>query len=862
MLSLDMVRGGRAGFAGAFAALFLGVTLVSTTALVFASAGPRVPARYAGAAVLVRAPAAVQGDGSFLADRPWPPETVRLLTDRLKAVPGVAAAVPDRFFYAQPVIDGRPDPSRTEGRPWSSAALASHRLVSGSPPAGDREVVVGRALGLASGSPVTLLTAAGPVPYVVSGVVHSTVSGTVSSTVSGAVDGPDLYLGDAAAARLSGGVRVIGLITAPGADLAAVGAAARTAVGGLGEVLPGDSRAALETKADARTRWIGTQVLTAMASLSGFAVVFVVASTFAFGVMRRRRDLGLLRAVGATPRQIRRMVRGEALVVGVAAALAGVAAGAALAPVSGDLLVAAGFEPPGFSVRITAWPLAAAFGGGLVVALLGTWSAARRAARTSPLEALREAAADRRPMTRTRLLLGSAFTAAGIAVAVAVAGTRPDGIVTLALLAAMALIAGIALLAPMVLPPVVRALLWPLSRTRGAAWTLVREGSLAGIRRTASTTAPVLITVGFAVLVTGMVQTTAGAFALGRTSAVRAQAVVVPADGVPGLSDAVVTAVTTDATDATDGGTADGATGGAADGDGAGGAPLPATVHPDGMPPQAALGVTALETGRSPAGPGDPRAGTDSPDEAVRGRETGGLREDREVSGGPGTVVVARRVAAERDWRAGDTIRLTFEDGRAESLRVAAVADGAPAAFLLPRGVVRAHDPSALTPEILLPGPAPGADRLGPLGARALGPAAYAAGSRDEDDRLVWLFTLVLVGTSVGYTGIAVANTLFMAASGRVREFRVLRASGATPRQVLGVVAAESALVTAMGSLLGAAVALPALLGIRSGLSGQVGAPVPLIVPWPAVLGVVGACLVLAVAAGVLPALGAVRRAR
>ncbi|MGW0065016.1 ABC transporter permease [Streptosporangium sandarakinum] len=837
MLSLDMVRGGRSGFAGAFVALFLGVALVSMTALVFASAGPRVPARYAGTAVLVRAPAAVQADGSFLADRPWPPETVRLLTDRLKAVPGVVAAVPDRSFYAQPVIGGRPDPGRLEGRPWSSAALAPHRLVSGSPPSGDREVVVEHALGLAPGSAVTLLTAAGPVPY----------------AVSGTADGPGLYLGDAAAARLSGGVRVIGLRTAPGADLAAVEAAARTATGNLGEVLSGGARTALETKADARTRWIGTQVLTAMASLSGFAVVFVVASTFAFGVMRRRRDLGLLRAVGATPRQVRRMVRGEALAVGVAAALAGVAAGIVLAPVFGDLLVTAGFEPSGFSVRITAWPPAAAFGGGLVVALLGTWTAARRAARTSPLEALREAGADRRPMTRARLLLGSAFTAAGIAVAVAVAGTRPEETVTLALLAAMALTVGIALLAPAVLPPVVRALLWPPSRARGATWTLVREGSLAAIRRTASTTAPVLLTVGFAVLVTGMVQTTAGAFALGRTAVVRAEAVVVPADGVPGLSDAVVAAA---------GGTAGRVTGDTADGGAgstAGGVPLPTTVHPDGMPPQAALGTAAWEAGGSG---GAPRAGTDSPGEAGRARKAGDLPEGREGSGGPGTVVVARWVAAERGWRAGDTIRLTFEDGRAESLRVAAVAGDAPAAFLLPRDVVRAHDPSALTPEILLPGPAPGADRLGPLGAGALGPAAYAASSRDEDDRLVWLFTLVLVGTAVGYTGVAVANTLFMAASGRVREFRVLRASGATPRQVLGVVAAESALVTVMGSLLGAAVALPALLGIRSGLSRQVGASVPLIVPWPAVLGVVGACLVLAVVAGVLSVLGAARRAR
>jgi putative ABC transport system permease protein len=66
--------------------------------------------------------------------------------------------------------------------------------------------------------------------------------------------------------------------------------------------------------------------------------------------------------------------------------------------------------------------------------------------------------------------------------------------------------------------------------------------------------------------------------------------------------------------------------------------------------------------------------------------------------------------------------------------------------------------------------------------------------------------------------------------------------------------------VVALGSLLGAFVALPSLLGIRAGLSGTLGVPVELVVPWAPASGAVAAVLVAAVAAGVLPARVALRR--
>ncbi|GGO15648.1 ABC transporter permease [Microbispora bryophytorum] len=778
MLSPSLLRsllhGRWTGLAGTFVALCLGAAVLTASALLLTSAGPRVPARYAAAPLLVRTPG-TPGDGNaFAENRPWSPETVEALVRALTSVPGVAAAVPDRAFYAQAVVRGGPAGAH-EARGWSTAALAPHRLVAGRPPVRAGEVVLDRALGLAPGSPVTLLTAGGPAPY----------------TVSGLADGPGPYVSDGEAARLGGGVRVIGLLTRPGFDRAAVGAAVRAAVGdaarrvagGSGQVLAGPDRAAAEPAADARTRWIGMQVLTAMALLGGFVSVFVVASTFAFRVTQRRREFGLLRAVGATPRQVRLIVYGEALAVGAAAAAAGALLGAVVAPAVGGVLVAAGFEPASFGVRPAPLPVAGAVAAGIAAGLLGAWSASGRAARVRPLEALRDHAAGGTPMTRVRWVAGVVSLAGGLALAAASGSAAEDALVNDVLLAAMALIAGLTLLAPVVLPALVRVLSWPISRP--AVGMLAARSAMTAVRRTAATAAPVLLTVGFAVLVTGMVRTTAAAYTAGRAADVSAAAVLVP-DGAPGLSDAALAAASAPAAIT---------------------APLPTTVYGDRP-------LTAL-------GDGD-LAG----DEAA----------------------VAEWVARDHGWRKGDVVPLTFEDGRAVRLRIAAVLPGAPAEVLVARDTVRAHDPSALTPEAYVSRPA---GMVFP-GARTVSVADRAAGDQAEEDRLVWLFTLLLVGVSAGYSGLAIVNTQVMAASARAREFAVLRLSGATRRQATAAAAAEAALVTGIGSLLGLAVAVPALLAMRAGLAQKSGADVPLVVPWPTVAAVVAACLVLAAGASAI----------
>ncbi|MEU3732053.1 ABC transporter permease [Streptomyces sp. NPDC033538] len=867
MIGPATVRERWPAFLGSFVAVAVGVAMVAMSALVLLSDGARVPDRLAGAPVLVRSPAGAPAGGVFVENPPWSPERAERLRRELAGLPGVAAAVADRSFYAQATGTEQREGER-QGHPWSAAALASYGLSAGRAPATADEIVVDESLGHAPGETVTVLTARGPQRF----------------RVSGTTDGPGYHVTDRRAAELSGGVRTIGLLLDPGADSGRVETAVRRAVGGDGTVLTGAARDALAPKRDEMTRWIGGQVLTAMALLSAFVTVFVVASAFAFTVAQRRREFGLLRTIGATPRQVRRMVYGEALVVGAAGAAVGALLGAVLAPALTGLLVDAGFQPAGFEVRLRWWVPAGAFAVGPVVALLGAGAASRRASRVRPLEAMREAVVDSRPMTRRRWITGLAATALGAACSVGTAFSGADGMVLLTLGTAMGLTTGLTLLLPALVGPVIGALTRPLTRRPGATALLVRENMITAVRRTAATVAPVLATVAFAVLITSSVQTTRSADIAQRAAAVRAEAAVVPR-GTPGLSDAAVARVEGTAPLSTtvyggDGRAALSAAGVTADFGRAYGVPVPrdgtAGVGADGTTGDAAgdaaADATADTTGDAAADTTGDAAGDATADAA--GHATGDGADALAVtaaasvssSASPaadGTAVVTAAVAAAHGWREGRTAEVTFEDGRTSHLRVGAVVDDSavPYQLLLPRDLVRAHDPSALADVAYRTGPAP-ARLPGTLGAEEVSVEAYAASDDAEEERLVRIFTLILVAMSAGYTAIAVASTLLTATTGRVRDLRVLRLTGATSRQILRALAAETCCVVALGAALGLAVAAPALLGTVHGLREEAGLPVEPQVAWPWLAGTVAACLLLGSAATVLPARAALRRMR
>jgi putative ABC transport system permease protein len=201
VISLATARERWTSFLGSFVAVALGVAVVTMSALVLLSDGTGVPQRLAGAPVLVRSPAGAPTAGVFTENPPWAPERAEELRRELGRLPGVAAAVADRSFYAQ-APGGDQRPGERQGHPWSAAALAAYGLSTGRPPAADGEIVVDDSLGHRPGEPLTVLTARGPQRF----------------SVSGTVDGPGYYVTDRLAAELAGGVRTIGLVLEPGTD--------------------------------------------------------------------------------------------------------------------------------------------------------------------------------------------------------------------------------------------------------------------------------------------------------------------------------------------------------------------------------------------------------------------------------------------------------------------------------------------------------------------------------------------------------------------------------------------------------------------------------------------------------------------
>lgn len=720
-LALHSVRGRAWAFAGSFAALLLGVAILSASLLVYAGAQPEVPQRLSQADVIVHAPL-VSGE---LSDeiRPWTSEAATALAQRLSTTGGVKHAVPDRTFHAQ--IPG----GVTEGHNWSSIVLGTDKLESGRGPTAEGEV----AAPAEPGTALSMLTASGPVPV----------------TVVGKTQG--LYAADAWAATLAPGVEAIGLVTDGTADLSTVDLSGGTAV-------TGTQRAVLEPEAVAKQRWIGTQLLIAMAFLATFVTVFVVSSTFALAAAQRRRELGLLRAIGATGRQARRLLLGEAAAVGATAAGIGALLGLALAP--GFIRQLFAWELTPFPrVRLEAWPVALAWLLGVCVALIGAWTASRRAASAGPLEALREAVVEHRP-SRVRMVLGGLALALGVWLAIGTASAASEDRIDKALLTACVLIAAATLWAPVVVGPVVRLLTLPM---RGPAGMVVRAEMLTARRRSASLVAPVIATVGFAVMLTGMVQTMMTAYPAGKAEELRGMTIVVPVQGSPGLSDAAVAAA------------------------GGGEAYLEARVS---------INDTSVE---------------------VRG-----------------SMRVSDGIAVD-GYAIGSTVPVTFADGQTVPLTVTANQPLPTLSWKL----LREHDRSALAPSVL------GGTTAGP-GATVVDAKAYAEAEAASETRLLWLFALVLIALSVGYTGLSVLNTVGMSIAARRTDLRILNTSGATLRQVRRFALLEAFIAVVAGAALGIVVTVPPLLGMAQGLQEETRLPVSLALNWPALAATIAGCLLFA----------------
>ncbi|MFE0699520.1 ABC transporter permease [Streptomyces sp. NPDC058872] len=797
MLILANVRERRSGFLGAFVAVLVGVALITTTLVIYDSAKAKVQPRYEGTAALALPPQAVDTDGSPEDRMPWNASEAEPLVSGLEKVPGVADAVVDRSFYAQAIRDGEPvtdEGALESGHGFSSTQMAPYELVSGRAPATTDEVVVDRALGATVGSELTV----------------NTTQGRKQFKVVGTVDGPGYYFSEEFAAGQQPGVSTIALIPDEGADTGAVVAVAKKVVGDHGSVVSGDGRAELQPAYIEHKRFLGVQLISAMALLGLFTTVFVVASMLVLSTGMRRREIGLLRTIGASPKQIRRMILGEAAVVGLAGSVVGCVAGVAATPLLLSTLKGLDVTPPGMQIGIAAWPLLVASVIGIGVSVIGAWSAGRKATEVAPIEALLDSRSANKGRGRGRWIAGLSVLGLGVLLAIGTATTTADSRINTGIFATMTLIVAAALLAPVFVGPVGRLLTAPFQRSGRATPVLVRAELVANPRRAASLVAPVIAAVGFAVLLSGMVETMRVAYPAGEALKVAGQTIVTP-DGTPGNTDEVVAAN---------------------------------PVGKAALPTRAFVGAERAQDGEG--------AGAATVLDVLGSRDPKWNKQ--------GQAVLGKRTAGELGLKQGQEVPVRFADGATVTLTVAQVLPDDPARgdFVVARDLVRAHDPAALTDDVFVPADAEASAAV--PGVMLHDAAAFALADYNTDAELTDSLATMLIVIAVGYSVIAVANSMAMAAHGRRRDFAVMKSAGGTVRQLLFTSAGETTLVVVIGAALGVLVTLPPLAGMAAGLSEATSSDVSLHLNSGSVVTAVIGTLAAAVLAGIAVTAKTLRR--
>jgi putative ABC transport system permease protein len=841
MLSLawSMIRTRKGGFAAVFIAVFCGSAVITGSGILLDS-GARIavaPERYAGAAVVAGANQVLPVEGDDV--DPRFAERVTLPADRaaeIAKVPGVRAAVGDVGFRIGVVTAGHgvlagPDGFPAWGHGWSSAVLAPFTLSSGRPPAGPGEVVLDAGLaaraGITTGGSMDMTIGSVPSRYRVVGVVAAPGDGLRRQSA--------VFLADDQARAASGRpdrVDAVGVLADAGTDPDELAQRITAAVPGVVTYV-GDGRADAEFMDVGSTRSFLTELAGSFGGSMAIVVIFVVASTLGLSLQQRRRELALLRAVGATPKQVRRMIGAETLVVSIAAAVLGILPAIAVSSLLLDAFTALGMIPA--DLKPSAGPLPMLLGPALcvVAARFAASIAARRSGKVSPVAALGEAAVEPRELGWLRLGFGVLLVPVSLGVAILVPLRIPgEAAVAAAAGSALLLVIAVALLGPRLLSGAVAVFGRLLGGAGTASGFLAKANARANSRRLSSATTPLIMGVTMAaVQIFTMTTLLAAAQEQARTSVV--------ADYVlAGTTSGVSTEVA----------------------DAAGAVPGVAAVTPVARTQTL---VSYLEAGDPKIDPFSaqgvrPEKLADTMDLDIREGSIGDLKGD--------TVALSRIAAGTIGAGLGATVDMHLGDGTAVKPRVVAIyGNGLGFGDLtLPYDVVVAHLTDRLAQDVLVRA-APGAD------VKAVGTAlrtalaryptvevadrASFAAAEDQDQENDSTVNLLLNALLLGYIAIAVVNTLVMATAARSREFALLRLVGASRAQVRAMMRGEARIVVVLSVLIGSLAAIPPLVGVSLGATES---PVPS-VSLPAYAGIVAVAALLGWGSIVLPARAAMR---
>lgn len=778
------LRHRKGGFIGALIALFCAAALVTGcgTLLTTGIVGKVGPERFAAAPIVVTGDqnvhaTEIKGDGKVknkakpVSDHVW---VSAELADRIRALPSVRAVATEVLFAAY--LPGGPT-SDSFGHGWESASLSALTLASGRAPSAPDEVVLDASTAartnLHVGSTAPLRTASGTMAVRVIGV-----------TAQGFASQAAVYFSPARARELAGHggmVDAIGVFPAGDPASAAKDVKALLSSVAAGSVPApvvhvGDSRGAAEfpDSADASVRLVSMGAVLGGTSL--IVAVLVVVGTFALSIQQRQREIAVLRAVAATGGQVRKMIGGEALAIGLAAGVPGAFAGLPLGAWLHGEFVSLGIVPANVPVVLSVFPALVA----VPVTVAAGWAAARisarRATRIRPVEALGEAETGPPRVSVVRASLGvSAILGAAVLTAV-LTGLHSDGASTpVCFLAVLLWCVALALLGPWVARAAVAVVGVPLRCSRVGGY-LAANNLRAAASRSAAVITPLTLMTAMACAILFSQTSVASAASAQRAAGNVADYVVgskVPASAaaavkaVPGVR--TVTEV------------------------------LHATVR-TGLNDRSVLGVT-------------PEGLADTLDLGVT---------DGSVAALSGSGVAVAAAADGQGYRLGSRVSMTLPDGTPAQVTIVALYSRQLGFgdLVLAHDLLARHVDVPLDDELLVT--APGVPRAALAAALAADPglgirdrAVAHAANNDAGAKVGY----VMLGLIVGFTAIAVVNTLAMSISDRRREFAALRLIGATGGQVQRMLAWETTVAVGVAAALGLAVAATVLEAYAHGMT-------------------------------------------
>ncbi len=525
-----------------------------------------------------------------------------------------------------------------------------------------------------------------------------------------------------------------------------------------------------------------TTVLLVFAAIALFVGWFIISNTFGILVAQRTRELALLRAIGATRRQVLLSVLLEAGIIGLFSGLVGFVVGVGLATVAFSALRSFGVDLPGADLIVEPSYALITVSVGLFITAIAAIGPAVRATRVPPIAALRDVAVDNSGSSKLRAGFAVALLALGFFAISPAFGDEPasDQIPTvgagLGVLLLAVLVAG-----PVIARPLARVVGAGLPLIKGITGRLARENAMRSPRRTASTASDLIIGVALVSFISIFASSAKASINAAIGTGFEGDYIIQPANqfSFSGAHPSLATDI--------------------------------AAI--DGVSNVTALTFTEGQITLSPERQLGAFVGGIDP-KTTPGIFNFQMSEGQVADLSPGGILVDRAVARDEGLEIGDTLSILSGTGRTADFTVAAISDD-PA--ILGQWTIDRADTGKLTAEptdfllgiTLDPGVAP--DDIRPELRAAVEPFPNMKLQDREQytSSIVGTITALLnviyalLAVSIVIALIGIANTLSLSIHERTRELGLLRAMGMTRSQLRSSVRWEAVIVALMGTAIG-----------------------------------------------------------